>query len=97
MARLDTAKHSESASGGRGHRDRREGKVVSDKRDKTICVRFDFSVRHPKYGKYLHRSTVMHAHDEKNEAQEGDVVEVTACRKLSKTKCWRLTRIIRKA
>lgn len=80
----------------RGHRATRVGTVVSDKRDKTIRVRFDFSVRHAKYGKYLRRSTTLHAHDEKNEAHEGDFVEVTACRRLSKTKAWRLTKVIRK-
>lgn len=80
----------------RGHRATRVGTVVSDKRDKTIRVRFDFSVRHAKYGKYLRRSTTLHAHDEKNEAKEGDYVEVTACRRLSKTKAWRLTKVIRK-
>ena len=78
-----------------GVRERRVGAVVSDKGDKTIRVRFDYTVRHPKYGKYYKRSTTLHTHDEKNEAKVGDVVEVVACRRLSKTKCWRLTRIIR--
>ena len=78
-----------------GVRERRVGAVVSDKGDKTIRVRFDYTVKHPKYGKYYKRSTTIHTHDEKNEAKVGDVVEVVACRRLSKTKCWRLTRIIR--
>lgn len=81
----------------RGTRDKRVGTVVSDSRDKTIKVRYDFQVRHAKYGKYLRRRTMLHAHDEKNEARVGDVVEVTACRRLSKSKCWRLTRVIRTA
>ena len=79
----------------RGQRARRVGTVVSDSRDKTISVRFEFSVKHPKYGKYIRRSTTLHTHDEKNEARTGDIVEVVACRRMSKAKCWRLARIIR--
>lgn len=78
----------------RGRRDRRTGTVVSDKGDKTIRVRFDFLVKHDKYGKYLRRSTTLATHDEKNEAHKGDLVEVVACRRLSKTKCWRLIRVL---
>ena len=84
----------ENISDKRGQRDRRTGTVVSDKGDKTIRVRFDFLVRHDKYGKYLRRSTTLATHDEKNEARKGDLVEVVACRRLSKTKCWRLLRIL---
>jgi len=83
------------ATADRGKRDNRLGTVISDKGDKTITVRFDFMVKHPKYGKYFRRSTNLRTHDEKNEAKVGDVVEVTACRRVSKTKCWRLTRIVR--
>ncbi len=79
----------------RGKRDHRIGTVVSDKRDKTVNVRCDYTVKHWKYGKYYKRSTTLHTHDERNEAKVGDVVEVTACRRMSKTKCWRLTRIVR--
>ena len=79
----------------RGKRDVRVGKVISDKGDKTITVSFDFLVKHDKYGKYFRRSTKLRTHDEKNEAKVGDIVEVTACRRVSKTKCWRLTRIVR--
>ena len=78
----------------RGQRDVRLGTVVSDKGDKTIRVRYDFMVKHGKYGKYYRRSTVLAAHDEKNEAKSGDIVEVVACRRMSKTKCWRLLRIV---
>src|SRR3990172_3992576 len=77
-----------------GRRDRRTGTVISDKGDKTIRVRFDFLVKHDMYGKYLRRSTTLATHDEKNEARKGDLVEVAACRRMSKTKCWRLMRII---
>ena len=79
----------------RGIPTRRVGKVVSQSGVQTIKVRYQYSVKHPKYGKYMRRSTTLHTHDEKNEAKLGDVVEVTACRRMSKTKCWRLTRILR--
>jgi small subunit ribosomal protein S17 len=74
----------------------RTGVVTSDKRDKTIRVEVSYSMRHPLYGKYVRRRTVLQAHDEKNEAQAGDRVEVMACRPISKTKTWRLVRIISK-
>jgi small subunit ribosomal protein S17 len=70
------------------------GIVESDARDKTIKVRIDRLVRHPKYGKLLRRKTVLHAHDEKNEAKVGDRVEIVECRPISKTKSWRLSRLI---
>ena len=76
-------------------RETREGTVISEKGDKTISVRFDFTVKHPKYGKYYKHSTTMRTHDEKNEAKLGDVVEVMSCRRISKTKCWRLTKVVR--
>ena len=79
----------------RGQRDRRIGTVVSDKRDKTISVRFEYIVKHPMYGKYVRRSTTLQTHDEENRARSGDVVEVVACRRMSKTKCWRLERVVR--
>ena len=82
---------------GRGQRDCRVGTVVSDKRGKTINVRFEYMVRHRKYGKYIRRSTSLQTHDEHNEAKTGDIVEVVACRRMSKTKCWRLARIVRSA
>src|SRR5687768_17499621 len=70
------------------------GVVGSDKGDKTIKVVVAFQTRHPKYGKYLKRRTVLHAHDEKSEAKEGDTVEIAECRPLSKTKHHRLIRIV---
>lgn len=73
------------------------GVVASDKADKTIKVVVDFQTRHPKYGKFLKRRTVLHAHDEKNEAKEGDRVEIAECRPLSKSKHHRLVRIVEKA
>ena len=73
------------------------GVVASDKGNKTIKVVVNYQTRHPKYGKYLKRRTVLHAHDEKNEAHEGDTVEIAECRPLSKTKHHRLLRIVQKA
>lgn len=70
------------------------GVVASDKGDKTIKVVVDYQQRHSKYGKYLKRRTSLHAHDEKNEAKEGDTVEIAECRPLSKTKHHRLLRVV---
>ena len=63
-----------------------EGVVASDKGDKTIKVVVNYQMKHAKYGKYLKRRTTLHAHDEKNEAKEGDKVEIAECRPMSKTK-----------
>jgi small subunit ribosomal protein S17 len=73
------------------------GVVASDKGNKTIKVVVDYQMRHEKYGKYLKRRTVLHAHDEKNEAKEGDTVEIAESRPLSRTKHHRLLRIVTKA
>ena len=73
------------------------GTVVSDKRDKTRTVRVPYQVKHPKYGKYLHRDLKFHVHDENNESHEGDRVEIVAGRPVSKTKTWRLVRVVEKA
>lgn len=70
------------------------GVVESDARDKTRKVVVSFVAKHPKYGKYVARRTVLHVHDEQNESRKGDVVEVTQCRPVSKTKRWRLVRIV---
>lgn len=74
-----------------------QGVVASDKADKTIKVVVDYQMRHPKYGKYLQRRTVFHAHDDKNEAHVGDVVEIAECRRVSRNKHHRLLRIVRVA
>lgn len=73
------------------------GIVTSDKADKSIKVVAEYQTMHPKYGKYLKRRTVFHAHDEANEAREGDVVEIAECRPLSKHKHHRLIRVVTKA
>jgi small subunit ribosomal protein S17 len=73
------------------------GVVASDKGDKTIKVVVNYQTKHPKYGKYLKRRTVLHAHDERNDAKEGDTVEIAECRPLSRTKHHRLVRIVERA
>ncbi len=73
------------------------GRVVSNKMDKTIAVLIERLVRHETYGKYLRRSTKLLAHDEKNEAREGDTVSITPCRPLSRRKSWRLLSVIERA
>ena len=74
-----------------------EGVVASDKGDKTIKVVVNYQTKHAKYGKYLKRRTVLHAHDEKNDAKEGDRVEIAECRPMSRTKHHRLLRIVERA
>jgi small subunit ribosomal protein S17 len=69
------------------------GKVVSDKMDKTITVLVERRVKHPIYGKYITRSTKLHAHDESNECAIGDEVTISETRPLSKTKTWALKSI----
>ena len=70
------------------------GKVVSDKMDKSITVLVERLVKHPMYGKYVKRSTKLHAHDENNECNIGDTVNIQECRPLSKTKCWKLIEVV---
>ena len=73
------------------------GKVVSDKMDKTITVMIERRVKHPIYGKFVKRSTKLHAHDEQNECQIGDTVSVRECRPLSKSKTWMLVSVDERA
>ena len=68
------------------------GRVISNKMNKTITVQVDRRIRHPLYGKIVTRRTKMHAHDESNECQQGDLVQIEECRPLSKTKAWRLVK-----
>ncbi len=74
-----------------------QGRVISNKMDKTITVLVERQVKHPLYGKYVKRSTKLHAHDENNECNEGDTVTISECRPLSKSKAWRLVEIIERA
>jgi small subunit ribosomal protein S17 len=73
------------------------GRVVSDAMDKTITVLIERRVQHPLYGKFMTRSSKVHAHDEANVCGRGDLVRVEQCRPLSKTKSWRLIEIVEKA
>jgi small subunit ribosomal protein S17 len=70
------------------------GRVVSTKMDKTVTVLVERRVKHPVYGKYVVRSTKLHAHDEKNALNEGDLVEIAETRPISKTKAWTVTRVV---
>jgi small subunit ribosomal protein S17 len=81
----------------RGKRRVEIGVVTSDKMTKTRRVEIPRLVKHPRYGKYIRRRTVCHVHDENNESRLGDTVEIMETRPLSKTKCWRLIRIVKKA
>jgi small subunit ribosomal protein S17 len=73
------------------------GVVMSNSGNKSIKIAVDFKVRHPEYGKYIKRRTKFVVHDERNQASVGDVVEVVECRPYSKTKSWRLVRVLEKA
>jgi small subunit ribosomal protein S17 len=74
-----------------------EGRVVSNKMQKTVTVLIERQVKHPLYGKYLKRSTKVHAHDEANECQEGDRVRIVECAPISKSKNWRVVEIVERA
>lgn len=74
-----------------------QGRVVSNKMDKTITVMVERTVKHPIYGKFIKRSTKLHAHDEANIVNEGDLVSITECRPLSKSKTWMLVDVLEKA
>ncbi len=73
------------------------GKVVSNKMDKTVTVLIERRVKHPVYGKYITRSSKIHAHDENNECGMGDTVKVTESRPLSKNKTWKLLEVVETA
>jgi small subunit ribosomal protein S17 len=76
---------------------RKIGIVESDARDKTRKVSISFSVKHPKYGKYVRKRTVLHVHDESNASKRGDRVEIAECRPISKTKSWTVLRVLEAA
>jgi small subunit ribosomal protein S17 len=80
-----------------GARRVRQGIVVSDKAEKTITVRIDVARRHPRYEKIVRSSSTLHAHDENNDAHEGDVVRVVESRPLSRTKRWTLVDVLERA
>jgi small subunit ribosomal protein S17 len=74
-----------------------QAKVISAKMDKSIVVAIERKVKHPLYGKFMKRTTKLHAHDETNQCSEGDVVLISECRPLSKTKSWTLAKVVTKA
>ncbi|KRG68126.1 30S ribosomal protein S17 [Pseudoxanthomonas dokdonensis] len=74
-----------------------EGRVVSNKMDKTVTVLVERQVKHPLYGKYIRRSTKLHAHDAENSCKEGDVVRVVEIAPMSKTKNWRVVQVVTRA
>ncbi len=74
-----------------------QGRVVSNKMDKTVTVLLERNVKHPVYGKYIKRSSKVHAHDADNACREGDTVRIAECRPLSKTKSWRVVEIVGRA
>ncbi|HMB39677.1 MAG TPA: 30S ribosomal protein S17 [Wenzhouxiangellaceae bacterium] len=73
------------------------GKVVSNKMDKTVTVRLERNLKHPLYGKYIRRSSKVHAHDETNDCNEGDTVRIVPDRPLSKTKSWKVVEVVERA
>ncbi len=81
----------------RNLRKERIGLVVSNKMDKSIVICVERKVKHPKYGKFVRKSTKFMAHDEKNDCNIGDTVRIMETRPLSKNKCWRLVEIIERA
>jgi small subunit ribosomal protein S17 len=81
----------------RSQRKVRSGRVTSDASDKTITVNISRSVRHPLYGRVVRKNKKLTVHDETNDARYGDLVEVMETRPLSKTKRWRLTRVLERA
>jgi small subunit ribosomal protein S17 len=81
----------------RNLRKEKVGLVTSDKMDKTVVVSVERRIKHPKYGKFIKRTSKFFAHDEKNEAHTGDLVRISETRPLSKNKCWRLVAVVEKA
>jgi small subunit ribosomal protein S17 len=73
------------------------GRVVSSKMNKTIAVEVERLVKHPRYGKYIRRTTKLLAHDETNESREGDTVQISECRPLSRNKSWRVVSVVERA
>ncbi len=93
MSELEAA----STSSERGRRKVRQGRVVSDKMDKTVVVAVESRMKHPLYGRIVRRTKKYKAHDEQNDFHVGDLVEITECRPLSRDKTWRVSRLIERA
>jgi small subunit ribosomal protein S17 len=93
----ETTTETAAEPGQRNARKVRVGLVVSDKMDKTITVAIERQVKHPIYGKFVKKTTKLHAHDETNDAHAGDTVRIQETRPLSKTKRWRLVEVVERA
>ena len=89
--------NAETTTEARSRRRTRQGKIVSDKMDKTVVVAVESRIRHPLYGRIVRRTKRYKAHDEANDFHTGDTVEITECRPLSKDKSWRVSRLIERA
>ena len=94
---LETPPEGVAETPARAARKQRIGLVVSDRMDKTITVAIQRQVKHPVYGKFVKKTTKLKAHDETNEANEGDTVRIQETRPLSKTKRWRLVEVVERA
>ena len=75
----------------------KSGVVTSDKMDQTVTVMIERKIKHPLYGKYVKKSTKIHAHDPDNKCQQGDLVKIAECRPISKTKTWKVVEIVESA
>ena len=73
------------------------GSVISDKMDKSAVVLIERRVKHPIYGKFMKKSTKLHIHDENNECSIGDTVQISECRPISRTKSWKLVKVVEKS
>lgn len=92
-----TASQDVAAASEKGHRQVKTGRVVSTKMDKTVVVVVEQTVTHRLYHRYMKKTKKFHAHDEENQCNVGDVVEIVSCRPLSKTKRWRVREIVKRA
>jgi small subunit ribosomal protein S17 len=92
-----TTPETQQAHGEQKNQRKLVGRVVSDKMQKTVVVKVERRVRHAEMGKTVTRTRKYHAHSEKNEFKEGDLVEIAECRPLSKTKSWTVTRLVEKS
>lgn len=81
----------------RGRRKVRQGRVVSEKMDKTAVVAIEQRIRHPLYGRIVRRTRKFKAHDPNNDCHVGDLVEIQECRPISREKAWRVTRVVERA
>ena len=97
MEQLNSSNEPAVSSSNRNARRTKQGRVASDKMDKTIVVVTETRVPHPVYGKIVRKSTRFKAHDEQNEAKIGDIVRIMECRPLSRDKRWRLVEIVERA